>query len=233
MVNVRCADTGIEMECHPDFCYHCLWSYSDQHVHHGPGLKQFKDSKSLEGSTIVDIGAHFGSLSLIMAKHFNVDLAIAVEPVCHEAIKKNAEHNLVSDRVLVLPLAVVGKDQPGPIRMRRPGNDGTASYLSDDGPLVADAVTISFRQLLHAVGKEIAYLKMDIEGAEHCIFMDDPGACQLIADQVKHFDIELHNAPTLDAGASGCQEIVDGLRSVGVSTEAGNLTLRNYKEPGR
>jgi FkbM family methyltransferase len=122
---------------------------------------------------VVDLGAHYGSLSLMAAARGA--RVIAVEPVWFKPLVTNITNNCLSDKIIPLPLVVTRDTEREKIRLASSGNDGMigAYYQASSVCLRAWAQSISFRNIMRLCPDGVDYLKVDIEGSEYEIFAPD------------------------------------------------------------
>jgi len=128
---------------------------------------------SIEGATVIDVGANIGCFSLACAERGASSLH------CHEADPVTASicrQNLSGlDGVTVEPVAVWGGAIPPEIRFSRhsPDDSGIGTMVFDDGGRGEVVPTIDIDDVLTSTcdvhGGNITILKMDCEGAEYPI----------------------------------------------------------------
>jgi FkbM family methyltransferase len=138
-------------------------------------------------SRIVDVGANVGFSVTYLARRFPTATVTAFEP--HPAhllqLARNVKANHLGDRVTVIPAAA--------------GAASGRGFLSDAGECsrlvleaAQDGIEVPIADFFAAIGDEpIDLLKMDCEGGEHALVMDDRFAALRIAAIV----LEWHAGP--------------------------------------
>lgn len=146
--------------------------------------------------TVVDIGAHQGSLALHAAKR-GAERVLAVEP--HpgnfQFLVRNIHVNGYWGTVIPLPYAVaeIGRDTGYLADIKFNGNGGQFKVPA-----------MSFLRLLRRAYLPVDYLKMDIEEYEYVIFAEDQRRfLEPVMSKIRYTEIECH-APY--------GEVMEGLR---------------------
>jgi FkbM family methyltransferase len=118
---------------------------------------------------VVDVGANVGYSVVYFARLFPQAKIIAIEPnpINLKALTRNVELNALQNRVIVLKVAAGTSD--GTIYLV---DRGAASFTTADVELSGVKVSVAdiFKQL---AAERIDVLKIDCEGAEYPIIMDD------------------------------------------------------------
>lgn len=168
-------ELDLELDCQPPCCYTALR----------------KDLDLRGAKTVVDLGAHAGSLSLIAARS-GAELILAFEPVWFGDLIRNIRSNDLDNTILPFPVPIIRELEPTRVRFGRPGNNGTVSmYSRPDGDLPQIMTWgIPLWEILKLV-PHIDYLKVDIEGAEYELFGEDEFTFKL-GSRVGFLDLEIH-----------------------------------------
>lgn len=147
--------------------------------------------------TVIDIGAHVGSLSLFMAK-LGVDRILAIEPIKEniEMLRSNIEANQLEDRITILPIAV--DSTSGDIFLARETFDTSGQYskYNSSGIVREKCESKSFTDILKSFS-HVDYLKIDIEGAEFEILPPLPEIATLL-ERVRFLDLDIHDPTNPD-----------------------------------
>jgi FkbM family methyltransferase len=160
------------------------------HVNHLP-----PPGVSIDGGVIWDLGSHIGLTAAHLASLFPDARVVAVEMDAANA--ELCRDNLASfhPRVTVLTAAVWSTDGDR-IQYRRIVDDTLSARIipaSDAIPADASAETISLNSLLERFPESrIAYVKMDIEGAEEFVLRENTEW----ADEVDSIKVEIHEPYT-------------------------------------
>lgn len=148
-----------------------------------------RDLPASEVRTILDIGAHTGLFTCLMARHFPNSKIFAVEPVVENfnRLTHNVQENKC-ENVLLFNTAV--SDSPAPIRLAaHPQNSGGYSLFNlgiEDG-VMCPATTLS-NLLDRAKLEKVDLVKCDIEGQEFAVFKAFKDW-----DRIGKLTIEVHN----------------------------------------
>ncbi|HXX34200.1 MAG TPA: FkbM family methyltransferase [Thermodesulfobacteriota bacterium] len=122
-------------------------------------------------SIVVDVGAHIGSFSIMVARSARRVLAFEPEPTNYQMLKKNVEINHL-DNMSIFEMAVSGRSGHQDIYTYQGGSSADYS-LYERGTTnvkVGHIPTISVEEIFKREGlPRIDFLKLDCEGAEHDI----------------------------------------------------------------
>ena len=118
------------------------------------------------GMTVLDIGAHVGYYTLIMAKRVGMEgkvIAFEPNPVVRKIIEQNVDRNSYS-HVVISPYALFSKEGYGLLN----GRDNLNSCLRPQPTKTDGSASIMvFDRLKKVMGiDKVDFLKMDVEGAE-------------------------------------------------------------------
>ena len=121
------------------------------------------------GMVVVDIGAHIGFHTLVMAQHAKEVHAIELFPPNYKLLLDNIIDNGLTDRVTAYNLAM-GKEK-SKVDIFISGDDGSCSIKSGDRKAgkVTTMTLDYFRD--HVIGKPIDLIKIDAEEAEEDIII--------------------------------------------------------------
>jgi len=132
----------------------------------------FKDYIPIpKGSIVVDVGAHIGAFSVMVARKAHRVLAFEPEPGNFQMLKKNKEVNHF-ENVSIFEMAVSGSCGYQDINVYSKGSTGNHSLYqgSTKGAEKQRVQTISLDEIIRREAlNRIDFLKMDCEGAEHDI----------------------------------------------------------------
>ncbi len=132
----------------------------------------FKDYIPIpKGSIVVDVGAHIGTFSVMVARKAHKVLAFEPEPSNFQMLKKNKELNHL-ENVSIFEMAVSGSSGYQDITVY--GKDSTGNHSlyqgSTSGAGKKRVQTISLDEIIRKEAlTRIDFLKLDCEGAEHDI----------------------------------------------------------------
>jgi len=122
-------------------------------------------------SIVVDVGAHIGSFSIMVARSVRKVLAFEPEPTNYQMLKKNVEINHL-ENMSIFEMAVSGRSGYQDIYTYQGGSSADYS-LYERGTTnvkVGRIATISVEEIFKREGlPRIDFLKLDCEGAEHDI----------------------------------------------------------------
>ena len=168
-------------------------------------LNAFKFDPVNRNHLIIDAGAHIGGSAHRIRKFFPQNRIVLIEPEISNfaLLEKNVAtlNNKKLVRAALVPSELMGQE----IFLRnRTGYAGFSIVENPkdnpQAPIIQKSPTISLRSILKAENaNEIAFIKIDVEGAEKAIFSTDYDLANLIAIAY----IELH-----DRVISGCTETV-------------------------
>jgi len=122
-------------------------------------------------SIVVDVGAHIGSFSIMVAKSARKVLAFEPEPTNYQMLKKNVELNHL-ENVSIFEMAVSGISGHQDIYIYQGGSSADYSLYKRGitNFKVGRIRTISVEDIFKQEGlPQIDFLKLDCEGAEHDI----------------------------------------------------------------
>lgn len=146
------------------------------------------------GRTFIDIGAHVGTWTLNLAKHFERVFAFEPDPRGWQALMRNLDINKITN-VEVIPKAVSNKSGRVKLNIFPNPSTNTMMSLSDcgrtDAPIgIHEVDSISIDEFVNARGiKDVDFIKVDAEAAEMLIV---EGARQMFEEQRPDFFIEMH-----------------------------------------
>lgn len=149
---------------------------------------QYGDCDIPLGGTVIDIGAHLGSFSLLAADRARRVYAYEPTPSTYELLKKNIELNQKSN-VFAFNAAVGAKDGTAVFHVN-PLDQGANSLYARKG--VAHEVKVLTLQRIFKDNNltRCDLLKMDCEGAEYDILFSS----QKLLDKVSQIVMEYHEA---------------------------------------
>ena len=122
-------------------------------------------------SIVVDVGAHIGSFSIMVARSARRVLAFEPEPTNYQMLKKNVEINHL-DNMSIFEMAVSGRSGHQDIYTYQGGSSADYSLYErgNTNVKVGHIPTISVEEIFKREGlPRIDFLKLDCEGAEHDI----------------------------------------------------------------
>jgi FkbM family methyltransferase len=122
-------------------------------------------------SIVVDVGAHIGSFSIMVARSARKVLAFEPEPTNYQMLKKNVELNHLKN-MSIFEMAVCGTSGHRDIYTYQGGSSADYSlYARGITSIKAGRIpTISVEDIIMREGlPRIDFLKLDCEGAEHDI----------------------------------------------------------------
>jgi len=148
------------------------------------------------GSHVVDIGAHIGFHTRFLAGLVGTDgFVTAFEPLAEHVaeLARDIAHEELQQRVRIVPAAVADVSGTRTMIVAAPGLAPANACFCDDEPLVSDGYTV-MRQvpvvtLDDEVGRPVAFLKIDAEGAEALVLR---GARRLLTDHHPVVLADLH-----------------------------------------
>jgi FkbM family methyltransferase len=159
------------------------------------------------GDTVVDIGAHIGTFSILAGEICPQARIIAVEPVPanFDQLRRNVPESVETEQA-----AVSGRD--GPVTIHDFGPTASASHsvyaLGADG---ATEVTAKGKSLSTLFGEKnlsrVRFLKLDCEGAEFDIIPSTPSE---VLARVDYIGMEVHSVIAKRDGVLG--EVPDHIR---------------------
>ncbi len=183
----------------------------------GRDLYGLRRMKFAPGDVVLDIGAHIGSVSIILGKLYPDIKIYAYEPSQHnfDMLTKNLSQNKVTN-VTPIKKAVSGKAGSlelmwSPLDTAASGsciNDDIKNHLGKSGweKEVVQSVTLSDVFADHSIDR-CAWLKLDCEGSEYDIFQESA-----VLERVDKISLELHVPMSKHAlGEDACRQEFLGL----------------------
>jgi FkbM family methyltransferase len=155
------------------------------------GLERFGGKPEV----VVDIGAHIG-VSALGAVGLGASTVYAFEAMASnfEVLWTNIRHNSVYGRVLPLNLAAWSESGAVvPLRIAGTNSGQLSATFSEFFTVVGMARTISLPDIIRMVGKDVDYLKVDIEGSEFWLFSATEENRDILRRKVKFLDLEIHD----------------------------------------
>ena len=132
----------------------------------------FKDYLPIpNNSIVVDVGAHIGAFSVMVARKAHKVLSFEPEPGNFQMLKKNRDLNQL-ENVSIFEMAVSGSCGYQDITVYSEGSTGTHSLYQGSATDAGKkrVQTISLEEIIRREGlARIDFLKLDCEGAEHDI----------------------------------------------------------------
>lgn len=122
----------------------------------------------IKGDAVLDIGCHSGGFAIIAVEE-GAKRVYAVEPLYADIIRENIRRNNIKN-VEVIEVGIRGVK----------GREVLAF-----GSRKREANIVTFSELLKTIGEQIDFLKIDCEGCEYCIKIED-----LLG--IKRIEAELH-----------------------------------------
>lgn len=118
------------------------------------------------GGAFIDVGAHIGLYSLVLAAEGCRAVALEPNQRTFEHLRRNIALNDFAQRVLALPCAIAPTSSVLPLHLAWPGNTGASSLLGG-GPVANHAPTLRLDTVAAALGiDDVALAKIDTEGSE-------------------------------------------------------------------
>ncbi len=175
--------------------------------------------------TIVDIGAHIGSFSIIMAKYNLLPdgkiFAFEPDPINFKLLVENIFENRMEKQIIPLQMGIYDKIGLKTLRYFSKSNINTGcrslEYDEKKTEKIIDIPLIDLSTLISITGK-IDYLKCDVEGAEYKIFEK---LTKQIALCIKKLYLDLHSIEPIEL----MQQLLDKL-------EKNNFILKNNVKSG-
>ena len=166
-----------------------------------------------DGDVVLDAGANIGCFSLLAARKVgDSGLVISVEPGSrnYRRLISNIDANGFKNVIAVR--AALDRVSRGDRLFREGGVDG---QFDEKGDILVRTTTITEVLKDHSI-KDVACIKMDIEGAEQLVFQES-GIDQII-DKVDSMAIEVHSEMTL--------KLIQYLRAPGQNMKAQPVLMR-------
>lgn len=153
------------------------------------------------GTTLLDLGAWVGPVSLLAAGLGARVVAVEADPAALAQLRRNLAANPdLAGRVTVVPRAVSA--EPGPVRLgarRKPG-DSMSSVLLAAAGTAWETPSVTPAELDALLGEAPALVvKIDIEGGEYRLL---PALAPLLARRLPAVILSLHPAILRDSGAA-------------------------------
>lgn len=134
--------------------------------------REYLDKVDFSSGLVIDVGAHIGTFSILAAGKRPVaekdkSKIIAIEPEKNnfEVLQKNIEDNGLNEEVELVNKAVTGKKKDK-ITLKYYGNDkNTGGVGIDSKGKSFEVETVTLDEIID--NREVAFLKMDCEGAEY------------------------------------------------------------------
>lgn len=163
-----------------------------------------------EGSRILDIGANVGIVSIYMAKLFRGATIYAYEPLSlnYDNLCKNIEINDVTN-VVPVNKAVTADGRDLIMRFNFDNMGGATALLGQPPYNEARAFSVTLPSIFetHKID-HCAFLKMDVEGAEHEIL----ASCNGLLNRVDYLAMEAHFSNGLRAKGYNAQTLQRSLQ---------------------
>ena len=156
-------------------------------------LGEYKFVSEKRNPVIIDGGAHIGIGVLFFKKLYPDAKVIAIEPDPRniKLLKDNISKQNLSD-VILEQSALSHKNTP--VNLYRYSWSWSNSIVNEvwgNKEQAIDAITIPSILLSHIINEEIAFLKLDIEGAEYEVLNEAKDKLSLVKEMV----IEFHKSP--------------------------------------
>ena len=153
-----------------------------------------------DGDMVLDIGANCGAFALFQAKNFPGISVVAFEPdpENYDYLLENIKSNDFSECIKTEKKAVVGKKTSDYVSLSlHPDQSGSHSIMDtgwSDEADVTKVPVVEFNEVLekYSSKKDIAFVKMDCEGAEHDILMNTKPELLL---KIRFLSLEYHKLP--------------------------------------
>lgn len=138
----------------------------------------------------VDIGAHHGALTWILASQGST--VFAAEPIHFAQLAENIDKCGLRRLVIPLPFAI-SRSSSFSMSMRLAREPSMASMILNDAETIGKKAVplMSFKDLLRIVGPRIDYLKIDCEGGEYSFMIPGKDLSRML-EGVAYLHIELH-----------------------------------------
>ena len=148
---------------------------------------------------VVDLGAHIGRFAWWASHRARLVVAVEMEPSLLDTLRRNAS---LRSNLRVVPAAVCGAARPEQFRQLAPGGwnnwtvtpDQSPAWRDHPGPMQPLAVPArTLREILDEAcpGERVAFLKLDIEGAEWPVL--GQAACDGALRLVDRIALEWHH----------------------------------------
>lgn len=138
---------------------------------------------------VIDLGAYIGDFSVWASKMFHPQTIIALEPngIFFELLQRNIELNKLSNVVRAIQRAIYNKESM--LSESAFMRDSSVSYFKEDPLGKTKTTTLSTLLAVHEIEK-VDYFKMDIEGAEKFVLVDENRP--IFANRVRFVSFETH-----------------------------------------
>lgn len=199
--------------------------------------------------TVVDVGAHIGSFSIVAASKGKAQNVYAIEPDFNNfyLLKKNIKLNKFGKIIHPINVALSDKNGLEPLHYLKGLNSGQRSlvYNTDVFTKIDYVPTITFKTLMSIIEDTPDCLKMDIEAAEFKVLMKEENI-----DLLKRFtfiDIDIHSPANTDyfdentvsglieqgvieSTESACGDLIQFIKDCGFEVIASKSTSREYAD---
>ena len=176
---------------------------------HEEELREIILEEVSKGDKVADIGAHIGSTTLIMRKAVGEEgkvLAYEPNPVNFEMLEETVEKNDL-DNVELFQYAL--SDSSGEISLKHNDwNTGASSIRGSER--VSEVFDVEQREASEALGEDVDWMKIDIEGAEYEVIKD-------LEDSLESFKglfLEFHPSRLSDSEVKELFELLDSRGTV-------------------
>jgi len=172
--------------------------------------------RARRGGVMIEVGANLGYFSVLWAAADANNRAIAFEasPRNVQLLRRNVARNDLGTRIEVIPCAAGRHAGSMSFDVGPPDQTGWGGLTTDAGgaSVVVDVVRVD--EAVEASG-EIAFLKVDVEGADTWVLM----GCERLLRERRIVEIWFEqNKPRMRALGIGAAEAGDFLRSVGYTS---------------
>jgi FkbM family methyltransferase len=169
--------------------------------------------RARRGGVMIEVGANLGYFSVLWAAANANNRVIAFEasPRNVELLRRNVTRNNLGTRIQVIPCAASRHAGSLPFDLGPPDQTGWGGIAAaaGEGSIVVDVVRVD--ETIEGTG-EIAFLKIDVEGADTWVLM----GCERLLRERRITEIWFEqNKPRMRALGIGEAEAGDFLRSVG------------------
>lgn len=147
---------------------------------------------SFRMNTIVDLGAYIGDFSVWAFKKYKPEKLVLVEPSTDNALLliENTKFNGMDGKSIIVQKAIYNSEKKEVGINEKTVNKGMNRVTENTSSMMVK--TITFKELLEQNKIDIVdYLKIDIEGAEKYIFIDEYR--DLIKNRVRYINMETHH----------------------------------------
>ena len=161
-------------------------------------LKQPYSSVEVYGRVVVDVGAFVGDTAIYFAlKGARRVYTIEPHPGAYQEMLENIKLNNMQDRIV--PINAALGSRPGIVKINNVDVETTAGMyhgLADNG--VIEVPMITFKQLINDYGVEPDVLKMDCEGCEFDVVLNDYEHVRLFRELIMEYhEVDRHKLSEL------------------------------------